>query len=195
MASYDSLWHIVSSNQPNEVIIPPGEKIYPIDLENRTIDGPDFVGIREEHDAELIYFKAPRFYDLVDLSNTACIIQYETINKNNGETFQGIYFVSAYDKTTFKDCITFAWDISKSVTQSATDIKYNIRFFQVNDNNEIIFNLNTLATTTKVLDSLYFSDFEDLSKEETTKWAELYEQMAQLYKKVSESERIYWEEA
>lgn len=194
MANYDSLQQLISNNPIELMEIPPEEPIYFIDLSTRTIDGPSFVGVKEEHNAELIYFKVDRGYDLVDLAGTSCVVQYETINKSTGKTYQGVYVVPAYDITSFENYIIFAWDISKSVTQSATDIKYNIRFFQVNDNNEIIFNLNTLTTTTKVLDSLYFSDLDDITTDDT-KWANLLEQLTQLYNKVKEEETLYWEEA
>lgn len=196
MATYDSLWHLVSNNQPTSIKIPPGEVIYTIDLPKRIIEGPEFVGVLEEHDAELIYFKTSRFFDLVDLADTSCFIQYETINKQTGEKYQGVYLVPAYDTETFQDNIVFAWDISNMVTQSATTIKYNFRFIKVDETNKVTFDLNTLTANAKVLDSLYFPDLDDITEEsDNGKWGNLLEQMMVLYKRTLEAETLYWEEA
>ena len=60
--AFDYLWHQISANRPQEIEIPPGEPIYNIDLSTRIIDGPEWLGVREDHDSELIYFKTKRCY-------------------------------------------------------------------------------------------------------------------------------------
>jgi hypothetical protein len=58
--------------------------------------------VKQDHNAETIYFKADRYFDGVDLSTTTCVVQYlnaSTDTKKNGY----IYLVPYIDTTTFEE--------------------------------------------------------------------------------------------
>jgi hypothetical protein len=55
-------------------LLPNQEKIYTIDLEQRTIETPEFLSIENDHASETVYFKAARHYDCIDLADTICVI-------------------------------------------------------------------------------------------------------------------------
>lgn len=170
LSVYDYIWHINSANKPVQVQLPVGEKLYPIDLNTRKIFGPEELSVKENHESDLVYFTVDRYYDNVDLAETVCVVQYETKNKNDGSLFRGSYFIPLYDVTTLKDeeKIILPWQIRRYVTQTATQIKYNFRFYQIDPStNELIYNLNTLTTTGKILDTL---DYEQVAYPEDDKF-------------------------
>lgn len=161
LEKHDYFWHINSANTPQQVELPAGEKLYSINLNTRIIEGPEDLSVLENHEADLLYFTVDRFYDNVDLSTTTCIIQYETTNKNDGSIFRGIYCIPFYDIVTLaeEEKMILPWQVRNSVTQSASLIKYNFRFYIIEDG-IIKYNLNTLTATSKILNTLSNSAFQ-----------------------------------
>lgn len=191
--SFDYLWHQISANRPQFVKIPPEEPIYNIDLNTRTIQGPEWLGVKDDHESELFYFKVKRYYDLNDLADTICLVQYETINKNNGSVYKGIYAIPYYDKLTLHDSeeLILVWEIQKSLTQSAVSVKYNFKFVDVDfETKELIYSLNTLPSTSKILDSLSHSD---LNLNTVTQEADTVEQLWKAISDIEYWQTLHWE--
>lgn len=154
---WSMLYRIQSENAPDlALLLPRSEKIFNIDLESRTIEAPEFLSVETDHRAETIYFKCPRFYDTMDLATTTCIIQY--INAA-GEA--RLYVVPFYDVQTFskydpetgvdEPMMLFPWLIEGDATKAAGTVKYAIRFYKMNGNTLLTYNLNTLVSESKVL--------------------------------------------
>jgi hypothetical protein len=63
----------------------------------------------EDHSSEIIYFKIDRFYDYMDLSTTACLIEYVNAKKETG-----LYAVPFYDIMSFQneDKMLIPWCIN-----------------------------------------------------------------------------------
>ena len=191
--AFDYLWHQISANRPQGIEIPPGEPIYNIDLSTRIIDGPEWLGVKEDHDSELIYFKTKRYYDLIDLKDTICLVQYETINKNDGSIYKGVYAIPYYDIKTLHDSeeIILVWEIQNTLTQSATSVKYSFKFVDVDYDTKILtYSLNTLPTTSKVLDTLNHSD---LPLDDVTPEADTVSQLWKAIKDLESWQTLYWE--
>lgn len=141
------------------VLVPSDEKIYNIDLNSRTITAPEFIGVSKDHRAETIYFKVPRYYDNMDLSQTTCVVQYINAKKE-----RRIFAVPFVDITTFKssDEMVFPWVIDRGAARTEGTVTFSIKFYLIGeggvqkdgaDENSpaYIYELNTLPTTTKVL--------------------------------------------
>ena len=191
--AFDYLWHQISANRPQGIEIPPGEPIYNIDLSTRIIDGPEWLGVKEDHDSELIYFKTKRYYDLIDLKDTICLVQYETINKNDGSIYKGVYAIPYYDIKTLHDSeeIILVWEIQNTLTQSATSVKYSVKVVDVDYDTKILTqSLNTLPTTSKVLDTLNHSD---LPLDDVTPEADTVSQLWKAIKDLESWQTLYWE--
>lgn len=168
-------WHIPIANKPHLITLDPlifkemvdsGEKkLYKIDLNTRTINGPATIGVKLDHNAEMFIFRVARYHDTMDLADTCCVIQFATIDKYNN-TFVGLYPVPFYDIDTLSDYqeILIPWNIPKSVTQSATTIEYNFKFYKVKPDTEdpeklrLVYNLNTQSATSRVLNTLDVDD-------------------------------------
>lgn len=206
LKQYDYNWHMYSVNKPNYVILKPTSKIYKIDLATRIINGPSVISIEDDHNAVQLIFEIDRYYDSVDLADTNCIIQFKTVDKRTGEPFLGLYPVRFYDTQTHPNKILLPWSVTHAVTQSAREIEYNFRFFKLEEKNSqyhLIYNLNTLSTTSSVLDSLnvYSDDLSDvydvtgiayenysLDQKKLT-----YETLIELYKDLYNTQQLYWE--
>lgn len=95
------LWQLQDQNKPvSAILLPSDENIYEINLNTRTINAPEFLSVRKDHAAETVYFLVDRFYDNMDLSQTACVIQYK-----NAAGEEHIFPVPFYDVTTFTTSI------------------------------------------------------------------------------------------
>ena len=64
------LYLIQSQNPPSLVLFPETKTIYDIDLDSRTITGPEILSVSRDHKAETVYFRIDRFRDYMDLSKT-----------------------------------------------------------------------------------------------------------------------------
>lgn len=158
---YGLLYRIQDKNAPSlAVLLPSDENVYNIDLNKRVADAPDFISVSKDHLAEIIYFKCPRFYDNIDLATTVGVIEY--VNAK-GEPF--IYPIPFYDVSTLskynaetkeeEDYILFPWAVDGGATAAAGTLTFAIRFYKLNGSGtNIIYNLNLLPSTTKVLEGL-----------------------------------------
>jgi hypothetical protein len=93
----------------------------------------------------------------MDLANTACIIEYvlpQDVNK-----IPHIYIVPFYDTTKFmhEGKMIFPWAVGGAAASQEGNLEYAIRFFKISDIDgklELVYNLNTLPTTSEVKHSL-----------------------------------------
>lgn len=171
---------------PSMVVLPHRNEIYNIDLESRIIEAPKFLSVETDHRAEVIYFKLDRFYDCVDLSNMTCLIYY-TIGGNESH----IYQVPFYDITTLhkEGKMIIPWSIEGNVTKKSGDVKYFIRFYKVNKNEDkytLAYNMSTLPSTSKVLHGMNIK-LEDIPGTDidisTSEYENLVAEVAKLQKR------------
>lgn len=196
---YKLLHQIQDENAPSiAVLLPSTEKIYEIDLGSRTIEAPQFLSVSTDHKAETIYFKCPRYFDNIDLTNLVCVVEY--INANGDGR---IYAVPYYDVDTlslvdeeeeiYEPMILFPWCIDGEVTKKSGVITYAVRFYQLNETGTSLrYNLSTLTATSEVLKGIDFdkNQFED-SDNEANYLATCLEQVMSYAKKASDRD-IYW---
>lgn len=214
--TYNYTWHLPAVNRPTHLQeklfqdLNDSGQIYEINLDTRTINGPKILSCQYDHNAEIIVFKIDRYHGTVDLADTCCIIQFTTIDEY-GQTFVGLYPVEYYDVLTcqFENKILIPWSISRAVTQTATTIHYNLRFYHIGEvekNGKIIqtvdFNLNTLPTQATILQSLPIEDdsvdsayqeVENAFKQEIGQYS--YERILDLIQKAEAHQILYWENA
>ena len=161
----EMLWQI-QSNAPTKkaLLLPKDEKIFDVDLESRTINVPEFLSVEKDHQAETIFFKFDRYYDYMDLTTKTCVIQY--INAN-GDSF--IYPVPWYDTETFgfEKKVLIPWCIQGAATEAAGIVKFAIRFYSIDINRKITYDLNTLVAQGCILQGQE-GEFENFSESSIT---------------------------
>lgn len=131
--------------------LPSDEPRFIIDANTRSITIPpefQFLGVKNDHKAETIYFEIDRYFDAVDLSTHTCVVQFS--NSSNS----GLYPVTVMDTETVDGKIIFGWEIMNDVTAIVGNINFSVRFYSVDENSQFIYNFNTLTANSVILDTL-----------------------------------------
>jgi len=148
----NKLAEIQNSNLSTVFMQTPEEPQFIIDANTRTITVPTVlknVGVKNDHNAETIYFNIDRYFDNEDLNNHICVIHYINAQKE-----PDIYPVTLKDLSV-DGKIIFGWKISNHVTQSKGEVTFAVRFYTLNeDNSAFVYNWNTVPATFNILDGL-----------------------------------------
>ena len=131
--------------------LPSDEPRFIIDANTRSITIPpefQFLGVKNDHKAETVYFEIDRYFDAVDLSTHTCVVQFS--NSSNS----GLYPVTVMDTETVDGKIIFGWEIMNDVTAIVGNINFSVRFYSVDENSQFIYNFNTLTANSVILDTL-----------------------------------------
>lgn len=185
-----ALWQIQNSTPSRKaLLLPKDEKIYDIDLNKRIIDTPKFLSVSKDHEAETIYFKFDRYFDYIDLTTKACVIQYTNAN---GDSF--IYPVPYFDTETFasESKVIIPWCIQGKATEKAGTIKFAIKWYSINEAKKLTYSFNTLVAEGQILqgqnpdDMNWSNDQIDLSPE----LAELIQDLEYAYN--NNTFTLYW---
>ena len=172
---------------PLAIFLPSTERIYNVNLYTRQIETPDFLSVRTDHEAETIYFKVPRFFNHMDLSNTNCIISYV-----NADGEGRIYPVPYYDITTCVDenAMLIPWCIEGEATKTAGKVQYSIKFYKLNEEtNEILYSLSTMTSTSQVLYGLESKIDEESTVYKASDLDAIYNRIAEVQR---QAEDVYW---
>ena len=134
-------------NYISPIPIPSDEPILNIDLNQRTIEAPEFLSVQYDHHAETVFFKVDRYFDAVDLATKTCIVQYKNALKESR-----IFVVPYYDTSYEEGKIIFPWCIAGEATKAQGIVEYSVRFYEVDINNRcFLYNLSTQPAKSKVL--------------------------------------------
>lgn len=182
-------------------LLPSKDSIYELDLNTRQAKLPQFAGVQYDHNAEVIYFKCPRYYENVDLTEMVCIIQYI-----NAKGQAGVYWVPYYDTNYYGDeenigefienpTMLIPWVLGGLATAATGKLTFSIRLYKLHKdaNNEYHYkyNLSTRPQTLNIVVGMELSD-EDLSRYE-----EMDTVVAQLYQAIQtamDNAAVYWTE-
>lgn len=195
--TYEDLLFDIQKNNPPQVVelLPSDDDIFEVDLNTRTINVPQFLSVRYDHNAEVIYFKCARYYDNMDLARTVCVIEY--INANNKA---GIYRVPFYDISKYDineedaEVITpvmyVPWSVGGLATATAGKVTFNLHFYQLaEDKKTFLYSMRTKPAEGKVLHGMDLTDEElkDFNLEPTVV-EQIYEALAE----AQEMSTTYW---
>lgn len=150
---YEKFLSQISESTPEvlKLRLPTDEPIYEIDWNSREVQAPQFIGVEGDHEAETIYFKMARYYELMDLSDTIGLISCKTAK---GEDFW--YIIPYYDIYTEPDYIIFPWVIQYPIAADKGKVSFAFKFIKIsnivtNDGQKLIYELNSRVATTQVL--------------------------------------------
>lgn len=147
-------------------LLPENDQIFDIDLDARTISIPQFLSVQYDHNAEIIYFRCPRYFENMDLASTVCIIEYL-----NADGEAGLYWVPYYNVDEYEDndesltpLMLIPWAIQGLVTASSGTVTFTVRFYQLDAiRKNFIFNMSMQPAQGEVLHGIDLSD-KDLEK-------------------------------
>ena len=150
--------------------VPLDEEYFKIDANSRTIKVPvDFakngVGVQGDEIAEVVYFAIDRYFDSIDLASVdSIVIQWQT--KNGSGISQ--HFGKSIETINGKEFVVFGWPISSTLTAAAGIIKFAVRFYSVDTNNNVIkYSLTTLPAEVTINATLNYNLFDETIKEDS----------------------------
>lgn len=125
--------------------LPLEEPPFEVDMDARTITVPNEfknvgVGVKGDTNAEIIFFKVPRWFDAMDLNETLCVVQW--YNANNKKVKQGnspVILTDVYSEevvinaetgeTESHDFVLLGWVITNEMTEQSGSIEFALRFY------------------------------------------------------------------
>ena len=152
-----------------------------IDWETRTIEVPQFLSVRFDHNSELVYFGTPRYFEGMDLADMVCVIQYI-----NPAQEKGLYFVPYYDIDHTDEngtpLLVIPWVLGGLATIKSGKITFNIRFYKINyRTKQFMFNLSTSPAIGEIMYGLDLPrDVEEQFRLDATVAEELYQTLFEL---------------
>lgn len=180
-------------------MLPEDEPIYKIDLNTRTITGPEFLSVAKDHNSEMVYFIVDRYYEHYDLAKTTCLISYKNKTTNKSSIYSVPFYdlsnehgekkvIDTSDSPNEIQTIVFPWCIDGLVTEEAGDVEYSVRFYSIGEDLSINYCLNTIPTIGKVKYGLDV-DTGDYLNRQSDAYTELKNDIAQL----SQWQNLYWD--
>ena len=182
-----ALAHIQDNNFPVQaVLVPSSERTYEINLNTREVEAPKFISVEKDHKSETIYFKVNRFFDYMDLSQTACVIQYINAKKESH-----YYPVPFYDIITDNEHnkMFIPWNVGGAATIASGELKFSIRFYKI-EQGKFVYNLTTKTTSTKILNTMTGAFNPEDYKIAQDMYLEIQEALLKLNERVVA--QLYW---
>ena len=137
--------------------LPSDEPRFIIDSNSREITIPDeftFLGVKNDANAETIYFEIDRYFDAEDLSKHMIVVQYADTSDVQFNSPIGVDVITDIDITSVPGKIIFGWTISHEVTFKSAEIAFAVRFYSIGYNNKFSYSFNTLSKALPVLNTL-----------------------------------------
>lgn len=168
-------------------LLPSDSSICDVDLNARLINVPKMLSVQFDHNAEVVFFKAHRYHDNVDLTNTVCIIEYVNANGDPGLYWVPYYDVEHYDIEVDADgnetrvpVMYFPWAIGGLATAYSGTITFSIRFYKLASDKTYMYNLSTQPAQSQILHGMDLIDDDALEafKLESSVVSQIYNNLA-----------------
>lgn len=137
--------------------LPAEEPRFIIDSNTRKITIPDdftFLGVKNDTNAETIYFEIDRYFDTEDLCDHTIIMQYIDKSEKGDDIPIGIDIVRDIDIKTIPGKIIFGWTINHEITFKSTMIAFAVRIYSMGADDTFTYSFNTLPSVLPILDTL-----------------------------------------
>lgn len=191
--TYDNVSALLAEIQANSktviTLVPSDSEIININLNTREIEISSsayskFLSISHDHYAETIYFRVPRYFDGVDLSQMACVVEY--VNSHGDSRISPILLK---DIMTEPGYILLGWCIHGDATRYAGTLKFALRFYAIvfgehSTDNRFVYSLRTQQASGKIL----YGMPEDGAEEESLFSKPLYD----IVDALQQASMIYW---
>lgn len=135
----------------NYLMLPSDEEPLVIDANSRTIKVPTntfgkCAGVVGDSMCEIATFLIDRYFDYVDLATTKiCVNWVLKPTDKNGEVLRGISYIDLVDLETEPGKLRFGWPMTSAMTKAEGTLSFAVTFFSRNDEDEIVYVLNTLS--------------------------------------------------
>lgn len=158
---FTHLAELKAANENVFTFLPLDEPLFEINANTRAITIPsefkkNGISVKGDHYAETLYFTVDRYFDTVDLYDPSIkiYIQWEDAQGNDGVSAAIFRDVTIF-KTDGK--LLFGWAINNTITKNLGNVKFSVRFFRADENNNLLFSLSTLTSVVAVNSGLDFA--------------------------------------
>ena len=94
------------------------------------------IAVQGDDLAEVIYFEIDRYFDYMDLNNCDIFIQWETPKNAEGKTIRSVSSEYIRDIESKPGKLIFGWALSDQITKQAGQLRFSVRFFKWEDEEE-----------------------------------------------------------
>ena len=117
--------------------LPLEEPTFDVDMDKRTISVPTIfqnagLGVKGDTNAEIVFFKVPRWYDAMDLGQQECWIQWTNPNNKKNKTGNSPVVL----KDWVDDDLLLGWVITSDMTEQSGNLEFALRFFSLDPNSD-----------------------------------------------------------
>lgn len=165
---------------PIYTILPLDEELFEIDADTRNIKIPSHfakygVGVQGDEIAEIIYFSIDRYFDAVDLANMEILIQWNRGEKDDLSRNLDLTYKRSLDYASGK--IVFGWPISAAMTEEPGNIHFAVRFYSIDENDNLLYSFSTNTGIIKIQKGLDFDLTNDAIKLATDRSKQIYDNL------------------
>lgn len=198
---YNELLYAI--NDPNNTLsttyyrIPYDEPIYKIDLNERTVEAPEFLSVLDDNNAEVVWFAVNRFYDDVDLFGATCYIQYKNALNEQYVTITIPQVIAESDH----DVLYIPWPVGAAATRGIGNVTFSFKFFKLSeDQQRVFYSINTKPATSKILNGLHVDPLENIPNDadidpQYSELMNMFQKLSEDYSTLVKDYNIYWIEA
>ena len=183
---YNELLYVIQDpnnliNEPVYYRIPANEPVYTIDLNTREIEAPEFFGVTEDHNAEVVLYDA------------TCWIQYKNALK---EDYVAVTIPRVIEDNSH-NTLYIPWPIRSTVTKATGNVTFSFYFFKIGEDKKVYFKLHTKSATSKVLNGLQinadkFIEDGTIDNDQYTEFMRMYQELTNAYSTLSKNYELYW---
>ena len=128
------------------------------------------IAVQGDDLAEVIYFEIDRYFDYMDLNSCDIFIQWETPKNAEGKTTRSVSSEYIRDIESKPGKLIFGWALSDQITKQAGQLKFSVRFFKWEDeeeaengvNKNLAYSFSTLTASVQINPSINI----DIEKED-----------------------------
>ena len=139
-------------------ILPLDEEAFEIDANTRVITVPDSfknngISVQGDEIAEIVYFRANRYFDSTDLSLKDIYIQCVAADATKGVSTPWVVDIDSEP-----GYIIFGWPLSTAITSAPGSISFSVRFYSINETSQKIeYSLSTLTANAVIKEALSYN--------------------------------------
>ena len=158
---------VITEFTPLYTRLPLDEEPFFINADKRTISVPkDFaangISVQGDEIAEILFFKINRFFDATDLNECDIYIQWKSSEVDEKGNFkEGVSKPWIKDITSEPGYLIFGWPISSAITNTAGNVTFSVRFYRVDEGNNLLYSFSTLDQTVAIKPALDY-DIQDI---------------------------------
>lgn len=210
-------WEGGGRHPSNEIVLPKDMHdnllVYDIDVRTRIIDAPKLLGVKDDHQAERVFFRIDRIVNNIDLSTLMAIVQYKNSQK---ESFIYVVpYVDIFSELTYRGFtqeqqknqipkMLVPWNIKGTATSCPGPIEFALKFYkttpkpidQLDGKSCLLYEFNTQIARSQIMNGMGSIANIDLDNNKTfVEVGDFYTKLEQIKKDKEGVFQLYWTHA